>query len=117
MWSGVSPPNSNVLDVGVFYLNSLWPHVFYEKIPVRMLEITPQSLIGFDVNETYAKHYSRTTYANDVNDAKLDAGPTSILNIRYASYSRGNFTPEKASRKRCKKIRRADVRFWIGVST
>ena len=52
------------------------------RIPVRMLQITPQSLIGFDVNVTCAKPYSRTTYAND---AKFDAGPTSILNIGYAS--------------------------------
>ena len=66
------------------------------KIPVRMLEITPQSLIGIDVNVTYAKPYSRTTYANDVKFSKLGAGTTAILNISYASYSRGNFTPEKA---------------------
>ena len=70
-----------------------------ERIPVCMLEITPQSLIGFigfDVNVTYSKPYSRTTYANDVKFSKLGAGTTSILNISYASYSRGNFTPEKA---------------------
>ena len=35
------------------------------RIPVRMLQITPQSLIGFDVNVTYAQPHSRTTYAND----------------------------------------------------
>ena len=81
---------------------------FRERIPVRMLEITSQIVNAFDVNVTYAQPYSRTTYAND---AKFDAGPTSILNIGYASYSRGNFTPEKALRKRRKKIRGAHVRF------
>ena len=50
-----------------------------------MLQITLQSIIGFDVNVTYAQPHSRTTYANDVNDAKFDAGPTSIPNIGYAS--------------------------------
>ena len=35
-----------------------------EKIPVRMLEITPQSLIGLDVNVTYAK--PKTRRRNDV---------------------------------------------------
>ena len=49
-----------------------------EKIPVHMLEITPQ------------------VDANDVKFSKLGAGTTSILNISYASYSWGNFTPEKA---------------------
>ena len=44
-----------------------------------MLEITPQSLIGFDVNVTSAKPYSRTTYANDVKFSKLGAGTTSTL--------------------------------------
>ena len=61
-----------------------------------MLEITPQIVNALDVNVTYVQPYSRTTYANDVIDGKFDAGPTSILNIGYASYSRGNFTPEKA---------------------
>ena len=64
-----------------------------ERIPVRMLLITSQIVNGLDVNLIYAKPYSLTTYANDVN---FDAGPTSILNIGCASYSRGNFTPEKA---------------------
>ena len=50
-----------------------------EKIPVRMLKIMPQSLIGIDVNVTYAKPYSRTTYANNVKFSKFDAGTTSIL--------------------------------------
>ena len=68
-----------------------------ERIPVRMLLITPQIVNAFDMNVT-CKPYSRMTC---VNDAKFDAGPTSILNIGYASYSRGNFTPEKALRKRC----------------
>ena len=67
-----------------------------ERIPVRMLQINPQKANAFDVNVNYAQPYSRTTYANDVIDGKFDAGPTSILNIGYASYSRGNFTPEKA---------------------
>ena len=58
--------------------------------------ITSQIVSAFDVNVIYAKPYSRTTYANNVNDAKFDAVPTSILNIGYASYSRHNFTPEKA---------------------
>ena len=61
-----------------------------------MLEITPQVVIALDVNATYVQPYSRTTYANDVNISKRDAGTTSILNIGYASYSRGNFTLEKA---------------------
>ena len=64
-----------------------------EKIPVRMVEITPQIVIALDANVTYVQPYSRTTYANDV---KFNAGTTSILNIGYASYSRGNFTPKKA---------------------
>ena len=67
-----------------------------ERIPVRMFQITPQIVNALDVNVTYAQPYSRTTYANDVKRKKLDGGPTSILNIAYASYSRGNFTPEKA---------------------
>ena len=56
-----------------------------ERIPVRMLKITPQSLIVFDVNVTYAKPYSRTTYANDVKFTKFDAGTTAIFNIGYLS--------------------------------
>ena len=67
-----------------------------ERIPVRMLEITPQIVNALDVNVTYVQPYSRTTYTNDVKFSKFDAGMTSILNIGYASYSRGNFTPEKA---------------------
>ena len=67
-----------------------------QRIPVRMLEITPQIVIALDVSVTYVQPYSRTTYANDVTFSKFDAGTTSILNIGYASYSRGNFTPEKA---------------------
>ena len=67
-----------------------------ERIPVRMLEITPQIVNALDVNVTYVQPYSRTTYANNVKFSKLDAGTTSILNIGYASYSRGNFMPEKA---------------------
>ena len=63
-----------------------------ESIPVRMLQINPQKVNAFDVNVNYVQSYSRTTYANDV----IDAGPTSILNIGCASYSRGNFMPEKA---------------------
>ena len=61
-----------------------------------MLEITPQVVIALDVSVTYVQPYSQTTYANDVTFSKLDAGTTSILNIGYASYSRGNFTPKKA---------------------
>ena len=67
-----------------------------ERIPVHMLEITPQIVNALDVNVTYVQPYSRTTYANDIKFSKFDAGTTSILNIGYASYSRGNFTPEKA---------------------
>ena len=77
-------------------------------IPVRMLEIASQIVNAFDVNVIYANPYSRTFYAND---GKFDAVPTSILNIGYASYSRRNFTPEKALRKRHKKIRQAHIRF------
>ena len=54
------------------------------RIPVRMLQITPQRLIGLDVNVNNAQHHSRTTYANDVKIKKFDAGPTSILNIGCA---------------------------------
>ena len=82
-----------------------------ERIPVRMLQISLQIVNALDVNVTYVQPYSRTTYANDVKISKFDAGTMSILNIAYASYSRGNFTPEKALRKRRKKMRRADVRF------
>ena len=55
-----------------------------------------QIVIALDVNVTYVQPYSRTTYANDVKFSKLAAGTTSILNIGYAPYSRGNFTPKKA---------------------
>ena len=68
----------------------------HESIPVRMLQINPQEANAFDVNVNDAQPYSRTTYANNIIDGKFDAGPTSILNIGCASYSRGNFTPEKA---------------------
>ena len=67
-----------------------------EKIPVRMLENPPQNAIAFDVNVNYVHPYSRTTRANNVKFSKLNAGTTAILNIGYASYSRGNFTPKKA---------------------
>ena len=56
-----------------------------ESIPVRMLQMTPQRLIGFDVNVTYAQPHSQMTYANDVKREKFDAVPTSILNIGCAS--------------------------------
>ena len=88
-----------------------------EKIPVRMLEITPQIVNTLGLNVTYAQPYSRTTYANDVKLSKLDAGTTAILNIGYASYSRGNYTLKKALRKQRKKMRRPDVRLWIAVSS
>ena len=61
-----------------------------------MLKIMPQFVNALDVNVTYVQPYSRTTYANDVTFSKFDAGTTSILNIAYASHSRGNFTLEKA---------------------
>ena len=64
-----------------------------ESIPVRMLQIYPQKANAFDVNVNDAQPYSQTTYANN---GKFKAGPTSILNIGCASYSRGNFTAEKA---------------------
>ena len=83
----------------------------HERIPVRMLLITSQIVNAFNVDVVYAKPYSRMTYANDVKKIKFDAGTTSILNIGYASYSRSNGTPEKAIRKRRKKIRRAHARF------
>ena len=67
-----------------------------KKIPVRMLEIPPQIVIAFDVNVNYVQPYSRTTYANDVQFSKFEAGTTSIPNIGYPSHSRGNFTPENA---------------------
>ena len=68
-----------------------------ERNPVRMLQINPQKANAFDLNVNDAQPYSRTTYANN---GKFDAGPTSILNIGCASYSRGNFTLGKALRKR-----------------
>ena len=52
-----------------------------ESIPVRMLQMMPQRLIGFDVNVTYAQPQSRTTYTNDVKREKFEAVPTSILNV------------------------------------
>ena len=52
------------------------------RIPVRMRKITSQIVNAFDVNVTYAKHYSQTIYASNV---KFYAVPTSILNIAYAS--------------------------------
>ena len=61
-----------------------------------MFEIPPQIVIAFDVNVNYVQPYSRTTYANNVKFSKLDTGTTAILNIGYASYSRGNYTPKKA---------------------
>ena len=67
-----------------------------KRITVRMLEITPQIVNALDVNVTYVQPYSRTTYANNVQFSKFDAGTTSILNIGYPSKSRGNFTLEKA---------------------
>ena len=69
------------------------------------------------VTSFYAKLYLRTTCANDVTFSKFDAGTTAILNIEYTSYSRGNYMPEKAERKRRKKMRRPDVRSWIAVSS
>ena len=58
-------------------------------------------------------------YSNDLRKRrkKLKMGTTAILNIEYASYSRGNYTPEKAERKQGKKLRRPDVRSWIVVSS
>ena len=48
-----------------------------------------------------------SVFANDLRKqrkiTKLVAGTAAILNISYASYSRGNYTPEKAERKRRKK--------------
>ena len=70
-----------------------------------------KDVIGFDVNVNGIHPYSRTTYANDVKKSKLGAGTTAILNISYASYSRGNYTLEKYERKRRKKKRRAVVPF------
>ena len=74
-----------------------------ERIPMHMLRITSQIVNAFDVNVIYAKPYSQTTYANYVKFSRLDAGTTSILDIGYPSYSRGNVTLEKAKRKRRKK--------------
>ena len=63
------------------------------------------------VTSFYANPYSRTTYANNVKNSKLGAGTTARLNISYASYSRGNYTPEKAERKRRKKNAQAGRTF------
>ena len=69
-------------------------------IPVRMLEIKPEQANAYDGDVILPNPYSLTTYANDVTFLKFDAGTTAILNIGCASYSRGNYTPEKAERKR-----------------
>ena len=63
MWSGVSPPNSNVDDVGVFYINlrRKTACAVGERIPVRMLEIPPQIVNALDVNVTYVQPYTRMT--------------------------------------------------------
>ena len=52
-----------------------------ESIPVRMLQINPQKANAFDANVNDVQPHSQTTYANDVNFSKFDAGTTSILNI------------------------------------
>ena len=57
-----------------------------ERIPVRMLQITPQIVNAFNVNVIYVQPYSQTTYANDIKFSKFDAGTTSILNVGYPSY-------------------------------
>ena len=51
------------------------------------------------------------TYANDVKYDAVRTFSTSIPNMTYPCFMRGNFTPEKALRKRRKKMSRADVRF------
>ena len=53
---------------------------------VRMLSITLQILLAFDVNVTYAQPYSESADANDVNDVKFDSCPTSMLNIGCAIF-------------------------------
>ena len=78
-----------------------------------MFEINPQQANAYDVYVILRK----AVFANDVKNSKLDAWTMAILNIEYASYSRGNYTPKKALRKQRKKMRRPDVRFWIGVSS
>ena len=79
------------------YINCDPAHLtFFYKRRMRMLEISPQIVIAFNVNVNYVQPYSRTTYANDVKFSKLDAETKAILNIGYASYSRGNYTPKKA---------------------
>ena len=85
----------------MFFLNGAC--AVLENIAVRMLENSPQNVIAFDVNVNYVQPYSQTTYANDVKNSKLGAAMTAILNISYPSYSRGNYTPEKAEHKRHKK--------------
>ena len=39
------------------------------------------------------------------------------LTLSTPHNSRGNYTPEKAERKRRKKMRRPDVRSWIAVTS
>ena len=56
------------------------------RITVRMLQITPQRLIGFDVNVNYVQPHSQTTYAKKVKIVKFDAVPRSILNIGCAIF-------------------------------
>ena len=62
-------------------------------IPVRMLQINPQQANAFDVNVILRK----ALFANVLHKRrKIYAVPTSILNIGYASNSRGNVMPKKA---------------------
>ena len=52
----------------------------------RMLSITSQILLAFDVKVTYAQPHSELAYANNVNNVKFDVCPTSILNIGCAIF-------------------------------
>ena len=88
-----------------------------ERFEVRMLQITPQTVNAFDVNVTYVQPYSRTTYVNDIKYDAVRSFPTSILNMTYPCFMRGNFPLEKALHKRRLKMCRVDIGFYIGLFT
>ena len=66
---------------------------------VRMLQMTSLGRHWF----RRVRKLRPSVFANDLKNSKLGAGTTAILNISYPSYSRGNYPPEKAERKRRKK--------------
>ena len=82
-----------------------------------MLEIQPEQANAYDGDVILRKSLFANGLCKQRKKLKILRGNDAILNIGYASYSRGNYTPEKAERKRHKKMRRPDVRSWIAVSS